>query len=350
MADDRTTGMRRRRMAVQEWLCLASVLAACVIPQRAEAESPVVMQLQSKSWIPGSAFDEQGFTESCAAAGVTLVPPRTPGAVATAVVTYAETKGSGFSMFGVGEPVGFGTNILFQLTLLDVKAKTMLKLAAAAETPPGLPKEQFHAGAREAFAASPRYMFACAVIAGALGAREQLAKVLPWAAMDSQGAALLKSLSFRPETDAERAYVAVGGREFSSLPGLGAAALDPLLLLFQNSLAARDGVGTLPALVGENAAVLRRALVPLEALAASDDEERISDVLLTFLNDYTEYRTDVDEAAVVHPVLVDVIRVLGRIGTHFTIPLLEEWERSAPTIALEAKQALAVLRKRLVIQ
>lgn len=315
-----------------------------------QAQTPVMLQMQSKSWLADSSFDRDRFTTLCEDAGVRLVPPRTPDAAATAVVSYTETKGPGFSMFGVGEPVGFGTNISFRLNLLDAKGKTVVAVTADAETPPGQTKEQFHAAARAAFAATPGYARSCSVVAAALGAREQLVKLLPWALIEKQGVTLLTTLGFRPQNDTERAYFAIARRDFGSLRALGPAAVEPLLLLFQNSLAPRDGIGLLPAMEPQNVPVLERALDALVPTAEGEIDERIADVLATFLNDYSEYRTDVEGADVARPILIGVIRVLGRVGDVFAIPLLEEWQKSHPAIALEVTKSLEALRKRLVLE
>lgn len=60
-----------------------------------------------------------------------MTPPAAE-AVATAVIRYSESKGPGFSMFGVGTPVGYGTNISYSLTL--VRAADAVSLASLTAT------------------------------------------------------------------------------------------------------------------------------------------------------------------------------------------------------------------------
>lgn len=122
----------------------------------------VSLQVSSSSWIPGSRFDEPGFIRSSRQAGIEIVPERSERTLAPGLVKYSETKGPGFSPFGIGAPVGFGTNIAFELILLDAKtATTLLRLAVNAGTSGGVPKEQFHASALEIFKASAGYRLSC---------------------------------------------------------------------------------------------------------------------------------------------------------------------------------------------
>jgi hypothetical protein len=329
-------------------LCYASrcAVAAAILLMAggaAAADQRIALQVQSKSWIPSSGFDAEQFDRQCSPVGIELVAPASPlPVVATAVVTYIETKGAAFSRFGVGAPLGYGTNISYKLTLLDRKtAKTVLTLVSTAETPAGLPVEQFHDGAREAFRTSPAYQHSCSAIAAALGAHDQLLHLLPWAIVDRQGAALLDKLGFRAETPEQEAYVAVAKNDFSRLRALEAAAVEPLLLLFQNSRVGRDGIGTFPASDPEHAKALTRALAALPPL----DDPRIPDVLSVFLNDYSDYRT-VDDP-VVTPVLVETIRMLGRVGDVFTVPLLDDWQAGESTIARAAQASASALRAKL---
>jgi hypothetical protein len=57
----------------------------------AAADHRIALQVQSKSWIPSSAFDVEQFDSQCSAVGIELVAPASPLPVAaTAVVTYVE--------------------------------------------------------------------------------------------------------------------------------------------------------------------------------------------------------------------------------------------------------------------
>jgi hypothetical protein len=165
--------------------------------------------------------------------------------------------------------------------------------------------------------------------------------LLPWAIVDRQGAALLDKLGFRAETPEQEAYLAVARNDFSRLRALDAAAVEPLLVLFQNSRVSRDGIGTFPASDPEHAKTLTRALAALPPLG----DPRIPDVLGVFLNDYSDYRT-VDDP-VVTPMLVETIRMLGRVGDVFTVPLLDDWQVGDSSIARAAQASASALRARL---
>ena len=208
----------------------------------------VMLQVQSQSWVADSGFDEAGFRQRCAEAGVELVPPKTTGAEATAVVRYTEAKGPGFSMFGVGAPVGYGTNITYSLTLLRASdASTIASLSASAGTPGGLPESEFHSGARQALARLPSYRLACDVIAATLGSRDRLVSLLPWAIIDGRARSLMQDLGYQPATPEARASWAVARRDFSAAQSLGERAIDPLLSLFRSTTENRDGFGVFTA-------------------------------------------------------------------------------------------------------
>jgi hypothetical protein len=306
----------------------------------------VILRSQSKSWIKASTFDEVDFTAQCDAAGVTLMPAGSIGARATAIVTYRETKGPGFSMFGVGKPAGYGTDISLNLTLTETgTSRTLVSVAALGATPAGLPVERFYDGAVEALHQVPAYHYACDAIAAALGSRAAMLRLLPWAVMDSQGRAIVDRLGFQAQSDLERAYLAVARRDFTAIKALGTAAIEPLTLLFENSGQARNDIGLFPATVPDNAQTLSRAL----PILASAEDDRVADALTTFVGDYADYSNAKSDPTVA-PVLSAAIRALGKVGTVFTLPLLEEWQKGDGDVAGEAKSAVDALRRRLAIE
>lgn len=329
-------------------VALLAVILVSAAPRLLGADAErqaVALRVQSTSWIAGAGFDAPDFERSCRDAGIQLVPPNTVADAPMADVMYTEAKGPGFSMFGLGQPVGYGTNISFSLTLQKVPgAEPMVSVVAEAVTPAGLSKAQFHQGALDAFRHAPAYRLSCSVIAAALGSRREALRLLPWTLMDSQAMSLLDTIGFQPETPGEFAYVAVARRDVRRVEALGAAAAEPLLLLFQNSASPRDEIGTYPAADPENATMLRRAVTILVAL----NDDRVPDVLATFLNDYTAYRSTGDP--VVTPVLVAVVDGLGKTGTQFTLPLLEAWQDGDTRVAREARAAVKALGARLIFE
>jgi hypothetical protein len=303
----------------------------------------VALEVRSRSWVADSGFDRERFSASCRAEGVDLVTHRDGEPDARAVVAYEEEKGPGFSMFGIGAPVGFGTNITFTLQLFTAGVKAArFTLTASAGTPPGRAAEQFHQAAREAFDRDPAFRYACAAIAAALGSRSEALKLLPFAALDSRGATLLDQIDFTAGTITEQAYVAVARHDVSRLRGLDPQArLEPLLLLFANSAVPRNDIALYPATLPENAAFLR-AVLPL---VASSGDERAAETLTDFLSDYADYRDTSDET--IRPLLADVLRTLGQIGNSFTLPLLESWQAGGGALVHEASAAASALKKRL---
>src|SRR6185369_15073912 len=96
-------GAQEKLMTFREASTRALVIAAIPLMAggaAAAADHRIALQVQSKSWIPSSAFDVEQFDSQCSAVGIELVAPASPLPVAaTAVVTYVETRGAGFSRF-----------------------------------------------------------------------------------------------------------------------------------------------------------------------------------------------------------------------------------------------------------
>lgn len=304
----------------------------------------VALRVNSKSWVKGSTFDLGAFRARCLDADVELVASDRAGAGAPAItIDYVESRGSGFSPFGVGNPVGWGTDIQFALALtVDGGKKPILALKEKSETPAGLELDQFHRAARDLLAQSPAFSLACSAVAGVLGDREPLRRLQPWALFDYRAAAILSSAHFTPTSDEERAYDALAGRDFVRLRALGEAAAEPLTLLLENTVENRGGFGAFNADAVEDIETLTRAV---NALAALDDEERTLSVLTTFLTDHASAQTALDPS--IAPALVSALRVLGSVGTRFTLPFLEEWSRGTSAAAREAQKAVAAVRERI---
>jgi hypothetical protein len=327
---------------------LAALSGLLLIGPDARVEPVVVLRVQSSSWIEGSTFAADRFTNRCAQAGVTLVPVSRPNAAAVAVLRYTEVKGAGFSRYGIGAPVGFGTNVMLEITLLDARSdRTLLTLSAAGDTPSGLAVEDFHSGAVAAFEQSAAYRHACTAIAAALGSRKAMLGLLPWALLDRQARAVVEQVGFAPDSDTERAYLAVMRRDFREAANAGAAAIEPLLLMFENTIRARNGIGLLPTSDPVNVQALLDALPVIEA----QDDERTVDALVDFLTDQADVKSSsANPAHVALPIVRSVLQTLGRTGDTFTLPILEEWGRAGGPLAADAAEAAAALRRRITVE
>ncbi len=330
------------RMLVAAFVVVAVLLAGARLAWSQPRE--VGFRVNSKSWVKGSTFDLEAFRSRCLDAGVELVASdRAAAGTPAIVIDYEEARGSGFSPFGVGNPVGWGTDIEFSLKFAaDGGKKPALTIEEKAETPAGLELEQFHGAAREALARSPAFSLACSAVAGILGDREQLQRLQPWAVFDRRAVAILSSAHFTPSSDEEQAYDALARREFERLSALGEAAAEPLILLLENTVENRGGYGVFTAISTEEVSTLTKAI---GVFAGLDDEERTRSVLTTFLNDHSSAQTEPDPP--VGPAVIAALRALGSAGTRFTLPFLQEWSRGTSVLAREAQKAAAAVRQRI---
>jgi hypothetical protein len=279
---------------------------------------------------------------SCRQAGIEIVPERSERTIALGFVKYSEAKGPGFSPFGVGEPVGFGTNIAFELTLLDARtATTLLQLTVEAGTSGGVPKERFHSSAVEVFKARAGYRLSCNLIAGALGVHDQAAKALPWAVIDTTAREALQRMGFTPTTTAERAAWAVVHRDFAQAEVLGPEAVPSLLLLIRNADVGRDGFGVFSATCWDNDKVLAKAA---ELLGKAGDP-RAAQPLLEFLKYWNGHKRTPARSLV--PLFSAVLGALGKVGDAYAVPVLEEWSHASEGVGAVANSALQELRQRL---
>ena len=302
------------------------------------AGRPVALRVESRSWVDGSAFDTSAFRARCASAGIDLdeASSTTP----RLEIRYDETRGSGFSAFGLGNPVAWGTDIGWTLRLTPSSGPT-LTLTEQAETPAGLEPAQFHQAARAALDRRPAVALACTAVAAALGDRDQQRRLQAWSVFDRRASAWLAAGRFSPSADDERAMAALASRDFGRLRALGEAAQEPLVLLLENTVVDRAGVGAMPIV---DAAQARTVVSAIDLLAALGDDEQTTLTLTTFVNDHVDDRTRETPAS--EPALTTALRTLGRTGSRFTVPLLEEWGRGDSALAREASAAAAAIRGR----
>ncbi len=319
------------------------VAAFALLASAASAQTDVALTVESRSWIAGSGFDEAAFRRQCADAGLALVPPSSK-PDAAAAVRYVEAQGPGFSAFGVGDPIGYGTTITYTMTLVRGSSRSpLLRLAAEARTLEGTAREAFHRAAVDALQAMPAYRLSCSAMAAVLGSVEQQRRLLPWAVLSSEALRILDSSGFRPATLADRAYLAVARRDFSAAEELGADALEPMMLLFVNSRTARDGVGDFSAFTPDNARTLARAAAAIGR--AGDD--RAADALVVFLNDYRDQQ-HADPAGPASSAITAALNALAATGPQLAASVLDDWATNAGgAVGQQARRAAAAHKSRL---
>lgn len=228
----------------------------------------VALHVNSESWVKGSSFPRAELTSRCNAAGISLSP--TDGEL-DVTIDYTESKGSGYSLFGIGTPSAWGTDITYAITILSSDgAETLLKRTAHASTPSSnVSSGGLHDLARRAFMTEKAFTESCSMIGALLGSHAEQAKLLQWAVVDPEGRTLLEKAGFEPRTPPEVAYVRIIRREFDqlgSLEGTGASALK----LYLRSFYDRE-IGW----VGDNRKESSSAVIAaIQAYAASSDASK----------------------------------------------------------------------------
>jgi hypothetical protein len=277
----------------------------------------VSLEVQSESWVPGSRFDDQGFSGLCAASGITIMPTGSNGVDARALVQYRESKGPAFTD-GLKQ-VGFGTEISYKLILRNSKNSMILfNIRAETGTPPSLVLAgMLHSDAVTSFKGMREYRQSCSLIAAALGSHSEAVKVLPWAAVRGPGSAesdVLKKGGFRPGNASERAYLAVSRRDFTAARAEGADSVEPLLFVFGRQARAER-------LTDAD----RQFLVGAVRLLASLGDRRAAGPLTGYLerNNLLHIRS-----TTLDPVFVAVIRALGQVGDASSLATLERLSKA----------------------
>jgi hypothetical protein len=208
-------------------IAVFAVLVSVAAPSATAQAKEVAFHLNSESWVKDSSFPIAEFRKQCTAAGVKLGDK----GKLDVTIDYEESKGSGYSMFGIGTPSAWGTNISYEITILSEDgSETLIKRKTTASTDSSdVSSSGLHASARRNFLKEKTFTESCSMIAALLDSHAEQAKLLPWAVFSAEGRALLERVGFAPKTDTEKAYMAIAQRRFEEIPALGKAAIAPMV-------------------------------------------------------------------------------------------------------------------------
>jgi hypothetical protein len=312
----------------------------------------VALKIESASWFKGVTFDEPAFREQCMSAGVVFVQGNEERSAIATVKHEVDLEGARiFTQFGMPSATLRvpSTSILYSLRLQPTtKAVRGLTIRGQTFTPNNVPVSLFSRSVPEvaramaaetasAFKWSSPYRLSCVAIAAAFGDHVQATRLLPWAVVSDAGLNVLEATRFVPDTDQERAFLAVARHDFDAAAKFGAVAVPPILLMFNNTVGPkRDEVDEFPAWAE------RRVVLNALDLLLKHGDIRAGRVLVNFLNDERVPSYDRDSS-----VFKAVFAVLAKFGDQSAISQLEKRTKGSGPIRAAAENALATLRARL---
>lgn len=270
------------------------------------------LKVKSESWVAGSDFDRADFSRSCAAAGLAVRSEPGTQAEAWIDIDYTESKGSGYSPFGVGQPSAFGTNISFRMRLLTNDGAQLLSILLFASTPSKVSGSP-HFAAVSDLRSKSGYRFACAAAAAVLGQHAQAEKFLTWAVSDSDGGEVLRSSSFKPSTTSEAAFFAVGRGDWGAVRDLAREATVPLRL-FLKSTYHDEGFGQRGLGNDERISAAVQAAAAFVEVARGKDSEIFEGLL-----------KECQGRSYLKPIVLEALRGLGKTGVASSLPSVSQW-------------------------
>jgi hypothetical protein len=295
----------------------------------------VALKVRNETWENGPHFDiGQNFREKLKGARIGVVPDNSSESDGTVLIEYSETKGAGYSAFGLGAPSSWGTNISFKMTLLGPTGNVLLSLMTEASTPSYASMGDLGLAAQKEFEKDDLFAVSEHFVGTGLGLESSHQKLLPlllWVQTRESALSALDQAGFQPTSAREKAYMAMGRNEFGVMSEIGSPATEPLLKYLQRY----DIAGYDP-----EAEIVGRYKRAVRTLAEISDPKTSKALLaeLRKLKDTTFYPD----------VKVDLIRLLGAIGDEFVLADLSALEKNEePTVARAAEQAVDSVRERM---
>lgn len=295
-------------------------------------EKKVVLKVQATTWREGETpFDIQSaFTEKLEAVGIQAVPETAPAKDAIVLLDYKETKGRGYSTFGMGEPNDYGTDIELNITVLSAgTAEVLLKLPISTSPPSYIDDGMNVYGASvKAFREDDLSKAAGSFVGAALGMKSAMSGVIAcavWLESRDTALALLKTTGYEPSDAREKAMLAIAREDYDACVALGKPAVVPLLQ-FLNRYYYPQYVAKVAWALGEIG----------DPQARTGLTER-----LTYLKN-GDFSDELDVQAG-----IAVINALAKVGDMFALSDLDEVAKSdKPDVAAAATRAAKMIRTR----
>ncbi len=227
--------MRRLVLFLYAWLLFASLVSPTTV--FAAEHHKVSLKLQSESWREAEnhkPYDlEPDLRSSLKASGIDIVDEMQEGKEARLLIAYKERKGESYgAIVNPGKTVDFGTVISLELTMISPVGKTLLEVQASCSTPFSVGGTSLYQAALDELKSEPLYKKVGLWVLAGLGSSEALRQLLP-VVVDKRYRApiigLIEQLRFEATQPADRAWIALGREDYTTLAKLGTPAVDPLL-------------------------------------------------------------------------------------------------------------------------
>jgi hypothetical protein len=300
-------------------------------------ERKVALKVRPDTWKDGPHFDvAEDLRSKLKQARIAVVDENAAEKDAQVLVEYAEKKGQGYSVFGVGTADSWGTSISFKLTVVDSSSgKVLFDVSTEDSTPGWVSDGNLALAAQNEFTGDDIYVGAADFVGASVGMKSSAVMLLPLLLGPSTRKAARSALSraaFEPADDREKAFVAIGQGDYRKCAALGHAAVEPLLMYVRKCRVGSYAADS--AIVeeyGRAIRALRQISDPSSAKTLLEQLRKVKD---------TEYSN----------VKIDLIQTLGAIGDEFVLSDLDALanDRSA-AVAGAAQRAGDAVRQRIAL-
>jgi hypothetical protein len=298
-------------------------------------ERKVALKVRSDTWKDGPHFDvAEDMRSKLKEARIEVVDENAVEKDANVLVEYAESKGEGYSTFGIGAANSWGTSISFKLTVIDsTSGKVLADVSMSDSTPYSVSDGNLALAAQNEFTGDDIYIAAADFVGASMGMRSSSVKLLPlllWPSTRKVARSALSRAGFEPADEREKAFVAIGQGDYRECVALGKAAVEPLLMYVRKYHVAA---------YAEDSEVAQEYGRAIRVLAQISDPSSAKPLL-----EQLREVKDTDYASV----KIDLIKTLGAIGDDFVLSDLAALEKDQNAdVARAAQQASDAVRRRI---
>lgn len=198
-------------------------------------EKRVSLAIRAKTWREGQrCYDiEPALRAKLADHLIEVVPEGSPARDGAVQVEYTEAKGQGYSHGPLGDPIDWGTNVAFTMTLTEAKTeRTLLSLTCNTSPSFKIEGKTIYQDSVDRFLDHPTFANSGLLVAAALnvkGVRPRILRALVRLETRQAVVEALKESELRPADAREEAILALGRENYDRCVAIGTPAVEPLL-------------------------------------------------------------------------------------------------------------------------